>query len=174
MRYWHSTPRLGRRPLIRMNREWPAGSGDSISINNSPAANRSSLREATIFALNVSVTLRLLFKQAPPGVLGIRFTSRQELLCRFPPPWPDLCGESPAPSISRAGWLAPPSRKPAPGQALCWKDRSGKPDTSGGPSGESHRGIRCLTLPDLPSQLYQWTEATKACRAKGLLCCHRA
>jgi hypothetical protein len=44
-----------------MNLEWPGESEHSTSINNSPAANLSSLRDATIFALNVSVTLRLLF-----------------------------------------------------------------------------------------------------------------
>jgi hypothetical protein len=47
-----------------MNREWPGDSGHSTSISNSPAANRSSLRDATIFALKFSVTLRVLFTGA--------------------------------------------------------------------------------------------------------------
>jgi len=61
MMYWHSTPREGRRPLTRTNRELSGNSWESTSINNSPAPNLSRLREVASFASNDSVTLRFVF-----------------------------------------------------------------------------------------------------------------
>src|ERR1035438_7265811 len=59
--YRHSSPRPGRRPLIRTNLDSEGDSCPSTSISNSPASNFSRLRDATAFALNACVTLSFVF-----------------------------------------------------------------------------------------------------------------
>src|ERR1039458_1219354 len=59
--YRHSSPRPGRRPLIRTNLDSDGDSCPSTSISNSPASNFSRLRDATAFALNACLTLSFVF-----------------------------------------------------------------------------------------------------------------
>src|ERR1035438_1198421 len=107
--YRHSSPRPGRRPLIRTNLDSDGDSCPSTSISNSPASNFSRLREATAFALNACVTLSFVFTATSSKWLyagrarrcqGI-VTSQRVRPSRSLPPQLDLCAGSPA-QIGRA------------------------------------------------------------------------
>ena len=67
MMYRHSSPREGRRPLIRMNTDCTGASGQSTSINSSPATNLSRRRDAINFASNACVTLRFMLTRDSSG-----------------------------------------------------------------------------------------------------------
>ena len=57
--YRHSTPRLGRRPVSRINRASPGDSDPSTRTIKSPGTNFSILRDATNVAVNASFTRNL-------------------------------------------------------------------------------------------------------------------
>src|ERR1039457_7561897 len=134
--YRHSSPRPGRRPLIRTNLDSDGDSCPSTSISNSPASNFSRLREATAFALNACVTLSFVFTCHLVEIWLYTGCARR---CKGS----SHLGESGLPALYRCNLIFAPDR---PHQRLHVRHRSGGPFGDGRHHGRFIHGIGSVPL----------------------------